>query len=107
MQLQLDDSFLNDLGLGDATDEQKQALVLRMLETLELRVGARLSEDLSDEQIEEFEKITQPGDPAASENALEWVKANHPRYQEVVNEELAILKQEMTTSLNSVMDKSA
>ncbi|USN96409.1 MAG: hypothetical protein H6797_05020 [Candidatus Nomurabacteria bacterium] len=54
---QLDEKFLADIGLSDMPDDQKQAFLRHIYEELELRVGTRLSEGLSDLQLEEFEKI--------------------------------------------------
>ncbi len=54
---QLDDKFLADIGLNDMPDDQKQAFLQHIYEELELRVGTRLSDGLSDQQLEEFEKI--------------------------------------------------
>jgi hypothetical protein len=54
---QLDDKFLADIGLNTLPDEQKQAFLQHIYEELELRVGTRLSDGLSDQQLEEFEKI--------------------------------------------------
>lgn len=54
---QLDDKFLSDIGLGTLPDDQKRAFLQHIYEELELRVGTRLSEGLSDQQLEEFEKI--------------------------------------------------
>ena len=54
---QLDDKFLEDIGLGQLPDDQKQAFLQHIYEELELRVGTKLSDGLSDQQLEEFEKI--------------------------------------------------
>lgn len=54
---QLDDKFLADIGLNDLPDDQKQPFLQHIYEELELRVGTRLSDGLSDRQLEEFEKI--------------------------------------------------
>lgn len=54
---QLDDKFLADIGLSSLPAEQKQAFLQHIYEELELRVGTRLSDGLSDAQLEEFEKI--------------------------------------------------
>lgn len=113
MTVQLDETFLNDLGLAGASDEQKQAFVQRVLETLELRVGTRLAQELNDEQLAEFEKIAPvEGDsPEAiagkQEQMVEWLKANRPDYDSVIAEELGKLKHELSSSLGAVFDKSA
>lgn len=54
---QLDDKFLADIGLSDLPEDQKQAFLQHIYEELELRVGTKLSDGLSDQQLEEFEKI--------------------------------------------------
>jgi hypothetical protein len=54
---QLDDKFLEDIGLANLPDDQKQAFLQHIYEELELRVGTKLSDGLSDQQLEEFEKI--------------------------------------------------
>lgn len=54
---QLDDQFLADIGLGDLPDEQKKPFLQHTYDQLEYKVGIRLSEGMSDEQLEEFESI--------------------------------------------------
>lgn len=54
---QLDDQFLADVGLSNLPEDQKQAFLQHIYEELELRVGTKLSDGLSDQQLEEFEKI--------------------------------------------------
>ncbi len=54
---QLDDRFLQDLGLDQLPEEQRQAFLQHIYEELELRVGTQLSDGMSDAQLEEFESI--------------------------------------------------
>lgn len=54
---QLDDQFLQDIGLADLPEEQKKPFLQHVYDQLEYRVGVRLSEGMSDEQLEEFEAI--------------------------------------------------
>ena len=53
----LDDQFLKDIGLDGLPEEQKKPFLQHIYSELELRVGTRLSDGLSDTQLEEFEKI--------------------------------------------------
>lgn len=53
----LDDQFLKDIGLDSLPEEQKKPFLQHIYSELELRVGTRLSDGLSDAQLEEFEKI--------------------------------------------------
>jgi hypothetical protein len=54
---QLDDQFLIDIGLNDLPEEQKRPFLQHVYDQLEYRVGIRLSEGMSDAQLEEFEAI--------------------------------------------------
>ena len=54
---QLDDKFLQDLGLDQLPESQRQAFLQHIYDELELRVGTQLSEGMSDEQLEQFEAI--------------------------------------------------
>lgn len=74
---QLDDKFLQDVGLGELPADQKQAFLDHFREQLELRVGTRLSDGLSDAQLEEFESFIDRNE----EKVNGWVAANVPDYQ--------------------------
>lgn len=52
-----DDSFLESVGLGSMPAEQKEAFLQYAQDQLEVRIGEKMSEGLSDEQLDEFEKI--------------------------------------------------
>lgn len=54
---QLDDQFLADIGLGALPEEQKKPFLQHVYDQLEYRVGVRLSEGMTDAQLEEFESI--------------------------------------------------
>ncbi|MBL8159922.1 hypothetical protein JNJ66_05655 [Candidatus Saccharibacteria bacterium] len=106
---QLDENFLNDLGLGGLPDDQKQAFLGHVLETLELRVGTKLSEGLSEEQLTEFEKLTpSPEDTPEvqvekQQQALAWLEANRPDYKDVVANEMEALKGEIQRNSNAIL----
>lgn len=75
---QLDDKFLQDVGLGALPDDQKKMFLDHFREQLELRVGTRLSEGLSDAQLEEFESFIDRNDDKVNT----WLAANVPQYEE-------------------------
>ncbi|HZJ34889.1 MAG TPA: DUF5663 domain-containing protein [Candidatus Angelobacter sp.] len=54
---QLDDKFLEDIGLNELPEEQKKPFLQHVYDELELRVGTKLSDGMSDAQLEEFEAI--------------------------------------------------
>lgn len=75
---QLDDQFLQDVGLGGLPEDQKKLFLDHFREQLELRVGTRLSEGLTDAQLEEFESFIDRKDDRV--NA--WLATNVPNYEE-------------------------
>lgn len=75
---QLDEKFLEDVGLGGLPDDQKQAFLEYFREQLELRVGTKLSEGLSDAQLDEFESFIDRD----AEKVEKWIADNVPNYQE-------------------------
>jgi hypothetical protein len=74
---QLDDQFLKDLGLDQMPEEQREAFLAHIYSELELRVGVRLSDGLSDDQLGEFESFVD----RKEEKVRSWVQANAPDYQ--------------------------
>lgn len=111
--LKLDDNFLQDLGLANLPDDQKEEFLQHVLETLELRVGIRLAEGLSKEQLDEFEKLTPlPEDTAETAEqkqglALQWLEKNRPDYKKVVAEELEKLKEEIRENAGNILSMPA
>lgn len=73
---QLDDTFLQELGLDGLPEEQKKAFLEHIYSQLELRVGARLSDGLSDAQLSEFEAFVDRD----QERVHSWISAYAPAY---------------------------
>ncbi|MEO6110188.1 MAG: DUF5663 domain-containing protein [Candidatus Saccharimonadales bacterium] len=78
---QLDDQFLIDVGLGDLPEAQKKPFLQHTYDQLEYKVGIRLSEGMSDTQLEEFEAIIDRKEEVVSS----WLAAHAPDFQ---NEEV-------------------
>lgn len=73
---QLDDKFLEEVGLAGMPDEQKKPFLQHIYDELELRVGTRLSEGMTDAQLEEFESIIDRKD----EIIAAWLTEHVPDY---------------------------
>lgn len=93
--LKLDNTLLDELGLGGLPEDQKPAMLQHIYETLELRVGTNLANQMSDQQLEEFEKFIDEGGDANQAQALQWLETNLPNYKQVVNEVFEALKVEI------------
>jgi isocitrate lyase len=73
---QLDDNFLQEIGLANLPEEQKQPFLEHIYSQLEMRVGTRLSDGLSDEQLGEFEAFIDRNEEAVRR----WIGMYTPNY---------------------------
>lgn len=97
----LDDNLLRELGLGDLPPSEKNKMLAHIYETLELRVGMKLAEQMSDAQLDEFETFIDRNDEAG---ALKWLETNFPNYKDVVADELEKLKSEIKEQAPAIVE---
>ncbi len=90
--IKLDDDLLQELGLAGLPAEEKKKLLAHIYETLEMRVGMKLAEQMSDAQLTEFEQFIDRNDEGG---ALKWLETNFPNYKDVVAAEFERLKAEI------------
>ena len=74
---QLDEKFLEEIGLNELPEEQKKPFLQHIYDELELRVGTKLSEGMSDDQLSEFESIIDRKD----EIVVVWLAKFAPDYK--------------------------
>lgn len=74
---QLDDKFLSDVGLDQMPEEQKKPFLQHIYDELELRVGTKLSDGMTDAQLGEFESIIDRKDDVIAP----WLEKYAPNYQ--------------------------
>jgi predicted RNA-binding Zn ribbon-like protein len=96
----LDDNFLQELGLGALPPDEKKAMLAHIYETLEMRVGMKLAEQMTNEQLDEFESFIDRNDEPG---ALHWLETNFPNYKQVVADELEKLKAEITAAAPQIL----
>lgn len=97
---QLDDNLLRELGLGELPAAEKNKMLAHIYETLELRVGMKLAEQMTDAQLDEFEGFIDRNDEPG---ALKWLETNFPHYKQVVADELEKLKGEIKEQAPAIM----
>lgn len=88
----LDDNLLKELGLDALSPEDKNKMLAHIYEKLEMNVGMKLAEQMSNEQLDEFESFIDRNDEAG---ALKWLETNFPDYKQVVADQLEALKNEI------------
>ena len=96
----LDNTLLEELGLGSLPAEEKNKMLAHIYETLEMRVGMKLAEQMSNDQLDEFEAFIDKNDEAG---ALKWLESNFPDYKKVVAMELDKLKAEIKHSAPQIV----
>jgi hypothetical protein len=108
----LDNNLLEELGLGTLPPQEKNMMLRHIYETLELRVGTRLAQQMSNQQLDEFEQLMPlPTDTAEvkadkEKSALGWLESNFPDYKQVVAEELEKLKSEIKQAAPQIVAAS-
>lgn len=83
--VQLDDELLKELGFDEFPDEEKQAILATMAKNLELKMGLRIAETLSDNQLEELNNLIGEGKDS---EAQQFLRDNVTNYEEIAREEL-------------------
>ncbi len=99
--IKIDDSLLEEIGLIALPKEERDQLLRQIYETLEMRVGMRLAERMTDQQLDEFEQFIDTNDEAG---ALKWLETNFPDYKQVVASELEKLKGEIKQDSSKIIE---
>jgi len=103
MAIKIDNDLLQQLGLAGLPDAEKNSLLRHIYETLEMRVGMRLADQMTNEQLDEFEQYFDAKDDAG---AFKWLEANFPNYKQIVQEEFDKLKSEIGQSAPQILAAS-
>ncbi len=101
--IKLDENLLVELGLGGLSPEEKHKMFGHILETLEMRVGMKLAERMTNNQLDEFESFLDTNNEAG---ALRWLETNFPDYKQVVVNELESLKIEIKQAAPQIIAAS-
>lgn len=99
----LDNALLEELGLGSLPADEKNRMLAHIYETLEMRVGMKLAEQMTNEQLDEFEGFIDRNDEPG---ALKWLETNFPNYKDVVAEQLEKLKGEVKAAAPQIVEAS-
>lgn len=101
--LKIDNSLLVEIGLDSLPEAEKNSFLKHVYETLEMRVGIRLADQMTNEQLDEFEQYFEAKDDAG---AFKWLETNFPNYKDIVQEEFDKLKTEVAQSAPQILAAS-
>lgn len=97
----LDNNFLISMGLGGLPVEEKNRLLQAIYERLEVNVGMKLTEHMTEAQLSDLERFIDNRDETG---AMRWMEVNFPHYREVVAGELNSLKLEISNSAPQILE---
>jgi Tfp pilus assembly protein PilE len=101
--LKIDNTLLVEIGLDSLPEAEKNSFLKHIYETLEMRVGVRLADQMTNEQLDEFERYFEAKDDAG---AFKWLETNFPNYKDIVQQEFDKLKSEVAQSAPQIMAAS-
>lgn len=87
--MRIDDQFMNEVGLADMPAAERSAFMVHAEDELEVRVGRTISQDLSEEQLSEFDAIIDTNEAQA------WLEHNAPTFRSIVKNVFDTFKQEL------------
>ncbi len=88
----LPDNFFISSGLGVLVGDQKEAAERRVLEELDLKMGDKLSNTLTEEQFLQLEHLASQDDSAKTDA---WLERNCPGYEQIIEAALEEVKKEI------------
>jgi hypothetical protein len=101
--IKIDNSLLVEIGLDGLPAAEKNSFLKHVYETLEMRVGIRLADQMSNEQLDEFERYFEAKDDAG---AFKWLETNFPNYKDIVQQEFDKLKAEVAQTAPQILAAS-
>lgn len=87
--MEFNDKFLEEMGLSAMPEEQKQQFLDYLERELEIRIGERISEGLTEVQLNEFDMTTDQAE------ATKWLETHCPEYRDIVNHTIEEMKAEI------------
>ena len=95
--MNLDEQFLQEMGLSAMPAEEKQRFLNYVQEELEIRIGERISKGLTEAQLYEFDTITD------QDLARQWLEKNRPDYREIVTRTIEEMKAEIRANRSKLI----
>lgn len=95
--MRIDDEFMKEVGLAEMPEAEKQEFMKHAQEELEVRVGQGIGAGMTDEQMEEFEAITDLDAAAA------WLDQNAPDFRETAAHVYETFKQELIAERQNIL----
>lgn len=90
---------LNSVGIS-LPDDQMQALIQHVEETINERISEEVVESLTDEQLAELVKMQDSNAPAEEIDA--WIRERVPEYDEIIEDNVTIVLGELVENSDAI-----
>lgn len=90
---------LNSVGIN-LPDDQMQALIQHVEETINERISEEVVESLTDEQLAELVKMQDSNAPAEEIDA--WIRERVPEYDEIIEDNVTIVLGELVENSDAI-----
>ena len=81
--------FLKAIGIDNVSEDVKQTLIAGMENLAQQKLVAKISERITDEQAEEFSRLTD------DKQVADWLKTNVPDFESIVTEVMDDMKNDI------------
>ena len=89
--------FLQEIGIADAPEDVKAKLIAGIEALAEKCLDSKISDMVSEEQAEEYSKITD------EKQAADWLNTNIPNFPELVTEVMAEIKNDILEHKSAIV----
>lgn len=98
--IKLDNDWLGTVGLSELPAEAKNRFLAFFYEKLESAVGMSIAEQMTNQQLDEFDGFIKRKD---EKGALTFLETNMPHYKQIVAENLATLEAEVRANAAAIV----
>ena len=95
--MEFNEDFLKEMGLSAMPADQKAKFLEYAQRELEIRIGERIAKGLTEQQLAEFDSITEPRE------AGKWLEKNRPDYREIVARTVKEMKDEIRANRSKLI----
>ena len=95
--MKFDEQFLQEMGLSAMPEDEKQKFLAYIQEELEVRIGERISQGLTEVQLNEFDMIEDQAE------ATKWLEQNRPDYRDIVTQTIEEMKAEIRANRDKLI----
>ena len=95
--MKFDEEFLTEVGLQEMPENQKEVFLKYVEEEVQVRVGEKIAEGVSEEKLAEFEEIDD------SLEARKWLLRYKPDFEKIIDGVVDEIKKEIVANREMIL----